>query len=145
MNLIKARKIFFQEINYLVLITALYYGALRIHEADKNIIWHKLDTLALIAMFILPIPYMVYFLKFAWFLTKSENFTKTFELIKKWISKIKILSLQMLEKTRQATLLKTIMYRIFLTLLGIFVLMYIVYIYITLILLFTNIAKLLPH
>lgn len=127
------------------MITALYYGALRIHEANKDLIWHKLDTLALVAIFILPIPYMVYFLKFVYFLTKLENLTKIFKLIKKWISKIKTLTQQALEKTKQVTLLKTIIDRTFLILSCIAGFACLIQIYISLILLFTNIAKLLPH
>ncbi|CAI3952137.1 unnamed protein product [Commensalibacter papalotli (ex Botero et al. 2024)] len=145
MNLIKARKIFFQEINYLVLITILYYGALRIHEADKDLIWHKLDTLALIALFVFPIPYILFLLKYIYFLTKKENRDYVFQRIKIRIAKTKILLQQGLKKTKEETLLTTIINRTLLILFGVSALGCLIQIYVSLVLLITNIAKLLPH
>lgn len=145
MNLIKARKIFFQEINYLVLITILYYGALRIHEADKDLIWHKLDTLALIALFVFPIPYILFLLKYIYFLTKKENRDYVFQRIKIRIAKTKILLQQGLKKTKEETLLKTLINRTLLILFGVSALGCLIQIYVSLVLLITNIAKLLPH
>lgn len=145
MNLIKVRKIFFIEVSYLVLITALYYGALRIHEANKNLIWHKLDTIALIALFLFSIPYIFYLCKFIYFVTKTENWTNTFESIKTELSKIKNLLQQLLAQTKQTTLFKTIVYRTIITVTIIIGVAWVIQMFAAFSLLFLDIAKLLPH
>lgn len=145
MNLIKVRKIFFIEVNYLVSITALYYGALRIHEANKDLIWHKLDTIALIALFLFSIPYIFYLCKFIYFVTKTENWTNTFESIKTKLSKIKNLLQQLLAQTKQTTLFKTIVYRTIITVTIIIGVALVIQMFAAFSLFFLDIAKLLPH
>lgn len=128
------------------MITALYYGALRIHEANKNVIWNRLDTLALIAIFIFPIPYIFYFFKFTYSIFKQKTCYNIWSYIKFKFS-LKVNPLKRIVKQMKYNIFRdnTSTQIIFIIIMLILLFLWFLQLYITLTLASLNIIKSLPH